>query len=50
MTVCFEGMRDICDAGVGWDKFNDLIKKYLFIRRKTLNFQRPWKKYMGEKR
>ena len=49
MVVYLEETRDICDTGVAWDKFNELIKKYLFIRQKTLNLQRSWKKYMAEK-
>ena len=49
MIVYLEETRDICDTGVPWDKFNELIKKYLFIRQKTLNLQRSWKKYMEGK-
>ena len=49
MVVYLEETRDICDTGVAWDKFNELIKKYLFIRQKTLNLQRSWKKYMEAK-
>ena len=49
MVVYLEEARDICDTGVPWEKFNELIKKYLFIRQKTLNLQRSWKKYMGGK-
>jgi len=49
MVVYLEETRDICNTGVSWDKFNELIKKYLFIRQKTLNLQRSWKKYMDSK-
>ena len=49
MVVYLEETRDIADTGISWDKFNELIKKYQFVRQKTLNLQRSWKKYMGEK-
>ena len=48
MVVYLEETRDICDTGVEFEKFAELIKKYLFIRQKTLNLQRSWKKYMGQ--
>jgi len=46
MVVYLEETRDICDTGVEFEKFADLIKKYLFTRQKILNLQRSWKKYM----
>ena len=49
MVVYLEETRDICDTGVEFEKFADLIKKYLFIRQKILNLQRSWKKYMEGK-
>jgi len=48
MVVYLEETRDICDTGVSFERFAELIKKYLFIRQKTLNLQRSWKKYMGQ--
>ena len=48
MVVYLEETRDIADTGVASEKFNELIKKYLYIRQKILNLQRSWKKYMGE--
>ncbi len=49
MIVYLEETRDIIDTGVEWEKFDELIKKYLLLRRKLLNLQRSWKKYMSEK-
>jgi len=49
MVVYLEETRDIIDTGVEWGKFDELIKKYLFVRRKLLNLQRSWKRYMSEK-
>ncbi|MCX6758528.1 MAG: hypothetical protein NTX14_02370 [Candidatus Nealsonbacteria bacterium] len=48
MVVYLEETRDIADTGVPTEKFNELVKKYLYIRQKILNLQRSWKKYMGE--
>ena len=47
MVVYLDQARDICDTGLEVVKFEELQKKYLFIRRKVLNLQRSWQKYMG---
>jgi len=49
MAVYLEETRDICQTGVETEKFNELIKKYLYTRQKILNLQRSWKKYMDMK-
>ena len=46
MVVYVEQVRDICQTGKEHEWFEELIKKYLYIRRKTLNLQRVWKKYI----
>lgn len=46
MIVYLEQVRDICLTGLEHEFFEELIKKYLYIRRKTLNLQRVWKKYI----
>jgi len=46
MVVYLEQVRDICQTGLEHEWFEELIKKYLYIRRKTLNLQRVWKKYI----
>jgi len=46
MVVYIEQVRDICQTGLEHEFFDELIKKYLYIRRKTLNLQRVWKKYI----
>ena len=46
MIVYLEQVRDICQTGQEHEWFEELIKKYLYIRRKTLNLQRVWKKYI----
>ncbi len=46
MIVYVEQVRDICQTGLELEFFEELIKKYLYIRRKTLNLQRVWKKYI----
>ena len=46
MVVYLEQTRDICQTGLEHEFFEELIKKYLYIRRKTLNLQRVWKKYI----
>jgi len=48
MVVYLEETRDICNTGVESEKFNELIKKYLYTRQKILNLQRSWKKYMDQ--
>jgi len=47
MVVYLDQARDICATGLEVVKFEELQKKYLFIRRKVLNLQRSWQKYMG---
>ncbi|MBI2459579.1 MAG: hypothetical protein HYV53_03450 [Parcubacteria group bacterium] len=46
LVVYLEQVRDICQTSKEHDFFQELIKKYLYIRRKTLNLQRVWKKYI----
>ena len=46
MVVYIEQVRDICQTGLEHEFFEELIKKYLYIRRKTMNLQRVWKKYI----
>ncbi len=46
LVVYTEQVRDICQTGQEHEWFEELIKKYLYIRRKTLNLQRVWKKYI----
>jgi len=48
MVVYLEEARDIADTGLPWEKFNESIKKYIFVRQKILNLQRSWKKFMDE--
>jgi len=47
MVVYLDQTRDICETGLEVAKFEELQKKYLFIRRKVLNLQRSWQKYMN---
>ena len=47
MVVYLDQTRDICATGLEVEKFEELQKKYLLIRRKVLNLQRSWQKYMG---
>lgn len=49
LIVYAEQARDIAETGIEWEKFDELIKKYLYIRRKTLNLQRSWKKFIDQK-
>lgn len=49
IIVYIEQFRDICETGIEWEAFDDLIKKYLYVRRKILNLQRVWKKFMPQK-
>lgn len=46
MVVYLEQTRDICKTDMPWEFFDELIKKYMLIRRKALNLQRVWQKYM----
>lgn len=47
MIVYLDQTRDICATGLEVAKFEELQKKYLLIRRKVLNLQRSWQKYMN---
>ena len=49
MVVYLEQIRDICKTNAEHEQFEELIKKYFYIRRKVLNLQRVWKKYMFQK-
>lgn len=46
IIVYLEQFRDIGDTGIEWEFFDDVIKKYLYVRRKMLNLERSWKKFM----
>lgn len=46
IIVYLEQLRDIGDTGIEWEFFDDVIKKYLYVRRKMLNLERSWKKFM----
>ncbi|MEX2405234.1 MAG: hypothetical protein WD579_01385 [Candidatus Paceibacterota bacterium] len=50
MVVYLEQIRDVCPVDVDADIFEEKIKEYHRIRRKILNLQRVWRKYMHEKR
>jgi len=50
MVVYLEMVRDICETRVTTEQFEEQIKKYLYIRRKVLNLQRSWKKFIDMKR
>jgi len=47
MVVYLEQCRDICATGLAVEQFEELTKKYLYLRRKVLNLQRSWQKYMN---
>ncbi len=47
MVVYLDQARDICETGLESGQFEELAKKYFLIRRKVLNLQRSWQKYMG---
>lgn len=47
MAVYLDQARDICQTGLETETFEELQKKYLLIRRKVLNLQRSWQKYMN---
>jgi len=49
LIVYVEQARDIAETGIEWEKFDELAKKYFYIRRKTLNLQRSWKKFINLK-
>ncbi|MDO8555339.1 MAG: hypothetical protein Q7R75_02130 [bacterium] len=46
MVVYLDQTRDICKIELEAEKFGELQKKYFLIRRKVLNLQRVWQKYM----
>ncbi|MFA6048111.1 MAG: hypothetical protein WCV59_00170 [Parcubacteria group bacterium] len=46
LIVYVEQARDISETGIEWEQFDEQIKKYLYIRRKVLNLQRSWKKFI----
>ena len=46
IVVYLEQVRDICETGVEWEFFDELIKKIFDVRRKVLHLQMSWKKYM----
>jgi hypothetical protein len=48
MVVYLEQTRDICGTGIETARFAEEINKYFYIRRKVLNLQRVWKKYLAE--
>ncbi len=47
LVVYLEQVRDICETGIQWEVFNELIKKIFDIRRKVLHLEMSWKKYMA---
>jgi len=47
MVVYLDQARDICETGIETVQFEDLAKKYFYLRRKVLNLQRSWQKYIG---
>ena len=46
MIVYLEQFRDICDTDIPWEFFDEVIKKYLYVRRKMLHLEQAWKKFM----
>jgi len=46
MVVYLDQTRDICQTGLELAQFEEQVKKYFFIRQKTLNLQRVWRKYI----
>ena len=46
MVVYLDQARDICATGIATEQFNELEEKYFYLRRKILNLQRAWQKYM----
>ncbi len=48
MAVYLEQTRDICQTGIEANRFEEEINKYFYIRRKVLNLQRVWRKYINE--
>lgn len=50
MVVYLEMARDICETNVTREQFEEQIKKYLYVRRKVLNLQRSWRKFIEMKK
>ena len=48
MVVYLEQTRDILQTGIESERFNEEINKYFYIRRKVLNLQRVWRKYINQ--
>ncbi len=46
MVVYLEQTRDICETELEVEQFEEQTKKYFYIRRKVLNLQRVWRKYI----
>lgn len=46
MVVYLDQTRDICQTGLELSQFEEQTEKYFFIRRKVLNLQRVWRKYI----
>lgn len=46
MIVYLEQFRDILNSGIPWEFFDDMIKKYIYVRRKILRLEQAWKKFM----
>ena len=46
IIVYLEQFRDICDTRIPWEFFDEVIKKYLYMRRKMLHLEQAWKKFM----
>ena len=47
MVVYLDQARDICQTGLELPQFEEQTEKYFFIRRKVLNLQRVWRKYIN---
>jgi len=48
MVVYLEQTRDILETGIETARFKEQIDKYFYTRRKVLNLQRVWRKYIIE--
>lgn len=48
LVVCLEYARDICHTGIDTARFKEEINNYFYLRRKVLNLQRVWRKYIVE--
>jgi len=47
-VVYLEQARDILDLSLQAERLNEQIQTYFYIRRKTLNLQRVWRKYIQQ--